>query len=60
MNSGERGGGWIKDKAAHAIEAAPQPTAKRHASAEEPVMVRIGRREQEAGERSGGRCDEWH
>ena len=35
-------------KAAHTIEAAPQRTGKRRASAEEPVTARIRRREQEA------------
>jgi len=35
MNSGEVSGGWIKDKAAHGFEAAPQRTAKRSGSAEE-------------------------
>ena len=35
-------------KAAHTIEATPQRTGTRHASAEEPVTARIRRREQEA------------
>ena len=35
-------------KAAHTIEATPQRTGKRRASAEEPVTARIRRRGQEA------------